>query len=201
MWKLTPWTFFKACFWTLTACEVALIWSIDHLRSPVAHRILIFLVHPFANFPPDLRISRQFAIGWSISLISLTVYLVFNSYYRRVRQSSASLDPLHHVSKRRAQTARRVVHGSNTIMAIGSTVCYIGPGSFAKECWAWRIRFGGTLLCLMGVSYVLFWMVVIWRYVGSLRDGRVVSELEEEAGSSDTSPEGSMELLVIDRAD
>ena len=188
--------FSKACFWTLTACEVVLIWSVSHLRSPVAHRFLVFLVHPFANFPPNLRISLPFAVSWSISTLSLAIHFVLNSYHRRTRQSSTSPNPnpVHHVPKRRIQTTRRVVHGSNVVMAIGSTSCFVGPGSFAYECLVWRLRFGGTLLCFMGVLYVVFWLVVVCqRCVGSQDDGRMVSEPVEEVPSSDASLEEGAE--------
>jgi len=202
MWKFTS-EILKGFFWTLTACEVTLIWAVNHLRSPMAHRILVIIVHPWANFPPKPHISLPFAIGWSISLLSLTVHLIFKSYYRRIHQSSTSLGQgHHHVSRRRIQITRRVVHGSNPVMAIGSTFCYIAPGSFAYECWVWRMRFGGTLFCLMGVSYVVFWLVmIIWKCVRSRRGSGAVSEPVEGIYSSDASLEGGTEILVVERLD
>ena len=82
----------KGCFWALTACEVVLIWSVNHLRSSVAHRILVVLVHPLANFPPNPRITLPFYIGLPMSILSLAVHLAFNSHQQRIRQSSASPD-------------------------------------------------------------------------------------------------------------
>ena len=201
--KLTSVSLFKACFWTLTACEVALIWSVNHLRSPVAQRILVFLVHPFANFPPKPHISLPFAFIWSISSLSLAIHLASKSYYRRIRQLSVPHGSVRHVSRRQVRTARRVVHASNIFMAIGSTLCYVGPGSFTNECWVWRMRFGGTLLCLMGVFYFVFWLVVIWRSMRSRRDEAGVSEHIEGVGSSDTSLEleEGTEMLVLGGAD
>jgi hypothetical protein len=192
----------KVFFWTLTACEVSLIWSVNHLRSPAAHRILAIIVHPWANFPPKPRISLLFAIGWSISLLSLTIHLTLKSHYRRIRQSYASLEQGHHVSMKRIKVTRRIVHGSNPVMAIGSTSCNIIPGSFAYECWVWRMRFGGTLFCLMGVSYVVFWLVmVIRRCVRSQRGGRTVSEPVEGTSSPETSLEENTETPAMERPD
>lgn len=95
------------------------------------------------------------------------------------------------------QTARRVVHGSSITMAIGSTMCCVAPGSFVSECWVWRTGVAGTLLCLIGAFYVVFWLGVIWRFVvslvGSLRCGAVVP--------SDTNVEEDVEMLVVERVD
>jgi len=178
----------KGCFWALTACEVALIWSVNHLRSPVAHRILVVLVHPIANFPPNPRITQPFSIGLSISIVSLAIHLVF----LRIHQSpAASLDMVPNVFRRRIQILRRVFLGGNmTAVAIGPTFCYLGRGSFASECWVWRMKFWGTLLCLIGVTYVVFWVVVVWRLVGSQHGGGFVS-----------SDERSAEVLVMERID
>lgn len=200
VWKFISGTL-KAFFWTLTACEVSLIWSVNHLRSPTAHRILGIIVHPWANFPPKPRISLLFAIGWSISLLSLTIHLIFRSRYRRVRQSYTSLEQSHHVSRKRIKVTRRIMHGSNPFMAIGSASCNIVPGSFAYECWVWRMRFGGTLFCLLGVFYLVFWLVmVIRRCVRSQRGGGTVLEPVEGTSSPDTmSPEEDTELLVMER--
>ena len=201
VWKFTSGTL-KAFFWTLTACEVSLIWSVNHLRSPTAHRILGIIVHPWANFPPKPHISLLFSIGWSISFLSLTIHLIFRSRYRRIRQSYASLEQGHHVSRGRIKVTRRIVHGSNPVMAFGSTSCNIVPGSFAYECWVWRMRFGGTLFCLMGVSYVVFWLVmVVWRCVRSQRGARTVSEPMEGTSSPEASLEGNTEILVVERLD
>lgn len=189
----------KAFFWTLTACEVALIWSVNHLRSPIAHRILVVLVHPWANFPPKPHISLPFAIVWSISLLSLAVHLGFKSYYRRrIRQSSPSTD--RDASGRRIQIARRILLGSSPVMAIGSTLCYVLPGSFPYECWVWRMRFGGTLFCFMEVTHLAFWLVMtVWRCVRSRRGGgRTVREPVEGMASSDTSLEEGTELLAME---
>jgi len=181
----------KGCFWALTACEVALIWSINHLRSPVAHRILVALVHPFANFPPNPRATLQFSFGLSISILSLSIRLVFNSHHRRTRQS---LDQARDVPRRRIQITHRVFLGGNiTAMAIGPTLCYVGPGSFVYECWVWRTMFWGTFLCLIGVAYVVFWLVVIWRFV--------VSQHGSGIASADTNLEGNTEVLVMERID
>ena len=187
----------KAGFWTLTACEIALIWSVNHLRSPVAHRILVRLTDPSANFPPNPRISLPFAIGWCTSTFSLAIHIISNSYHQRVLRSSPSP---HYVSTRRIQIAGLVVHGSNAVMAVGSVVCYIGPGSFASECWVWRKKFWGTFLCLMGVSYAVFWLVVIWRLVRS-QHSLTVSEPMEGVASSDGGLGGNTEILVMDRVD
>jgi len=144
---------FKAFFWTLTLCEVTLIWSVNHLRSPIAHRILVTIVHPWANFPPKPHVSLPFAVVWSMTLLSLTVHLRSKSHYRRIRQSSASPgdQPRNDiVSGRRTQTVRRLLLGSSPAMAIGSTLCYVLPGSFPYECWVWRMRFGGTFFLFHG---------------------------------------------------
>lgn len=197
MWKFTKGTL-KAFFWTLTACEVSLIWSVNHLRSSTAHRILGIIVHPWANFSPKPHISLLFAIGSSVSLISLTIHLMFRSHYRRIRQSYISLEQGHHVSRERIKVTRRIVHGSNPVMAIGSTSCNIVPGSFAYECWVWQMRFGGTLFCLMGASYVVFWLVMVtWRCVRSQRGGGTVSEHVEGNSSPNTSLEEDTETLVM----
>jgi len=191
---------FRAFFWTLTACEVALIWSVNHLRSPIAHKILVIIVHPWANFPPNPRISRPFAIYWLSSLLFLAIHLIFKSYYRRIRQPSPSFDQVRHVSERRTQITRRILYSSSPAMAIGSTLCYVPPGSFAYECWVWRMRFGGTLFCFMGVSYVVFWLVVVvWRCVRSGHGGRTASE--PVVASSDTSPEEDTETLGTENLD
>jgi len=182
---------FEGCLWTLTVCEVALIWSVNNLRSPVAHRILVFLVHPWANFPPNLRISLPFSIGWSISIFSLAIHLIFNSHHQRARQSSAPLDQVRDVSRRRSQITRPVF--LIPAMAIGSTLCFVGPGSFVNECRVWRVRFWGTVLCLIGVIYVVFWLVVIWRFAGAQDGGGTVSP--------DTRLEGSTEVLVMEAAE
>jgi len=184
----------KGCVWALTVCEVALIWSVNHLRSPVAHRILVVLLHPPANFPPNPRITRLFSVGLSISVLSLAIRLVFNSHHRRIRPSSASLDPARDVSRWRIQITRRVFVGGNiTAMTIGPTLCYVGPGSFVNECWVWRMKFWGAFLCLVGAAYAVFWLVVIWRFV-ALRHGSGTT-------TSDTSLEGSTEVLVMERVD
>ena len=186
----------KGCFWALTACEVVLIWSVNHLRSSVAHRILVVLVHPLANFPPNPRITLPFYIGLPMSILSLAVHLAFNSHHQRIRQSSASPDQVRDVSRRRIQiTRRRLFLGTTNITAraIGPTLCFVGPGSFVNECWVWRMRFWGTLLCLIGAAYVVFWLVVIWRFVGAQYGGEIVSP--------NTSPEGSTEVLVMERVD
>lgn len=89
-------------------------------------------------------------------------------------------------------------------MAIGSTLCYVLPGSFPYECWVWRMRFGGTLFCFMAVSYVVFWLVmVVWRCVRSRRrgGGRIVSEPVEAVASSDTSLEEGTEALMMENLD
>jgi len=183
----------KGCFWALTVCEVVLIWSVSHLRSPVAHRILVVLVHPFANFPPNPRITLSFSFGLSITILSLVIHLVSKSHHRRIRPSSASLDQVRDVSMRRIQITRPVFLGNIAAKAIGPTLCFIGPGSFVDECRVWRMMFWGTLLCLIGVTYVAFWLVVIWRFVGSRHGSGTVSP--------STSPEGSMEVLVMERVD
>ena len=184
----------KGCFWALTACEVALIWSVNHLGSPVAHRILVVLVHPFANFPPNPRTTPPFSVGLSISILSFVIRLVFNSHHRRTRQSAASLDQARDVSRWRIQITPRVFLGSNiTAMAVGPTLCYVGPGSFVNECWVWRTKFWGTSLCLIGVAYMVFWLVVIWRFV-VLQNGSGIA-------SSDTGLDGRTEVLVTERVD
>ncbi|KAF9645794.1 hypothetical protein BDM02DRAFT_3181176 [Thelephora ganbajun] len=197
---------FRGFFWTLTACEVALIWSASHLSSPVAHRILGTIVHPWANFPPKPRISLPFTIGWSIAIISLVIHLLLGRYYRSNRQSSISLGQVSHVSRKRIQDTRRAVRDSNPVMAIGSTSCYILPGSFAYECWVWRMRFGGTFFCLMGVSYVVFWLAVVaWRCVRSRRGSGAISEPVEGVASSDTDleedSEDTIDVLIVERFD
>lgn len=192
----------KAFFWTLTVCEVTLIWSVNHLRSPIAHRILVIIVHPWANFPPKPRVSLPFIIVWSITLLSLATYLVSKSYYRRIRQSFASPDQVRDVTGERIQTTRRVLLGSSPVMAVGSTLCYVLPGSFPYECWVWRIRFGGTLFCFMGVSSVVFWLaMIVWRCVRSRRGGAKAPEPVGEASSSDTSPEETTEVLAMENLD
>lgn len=190
---------FKAFFWILTACEVTLIWSINHLRSPLAHRILVIIVHPLANFPPDPHVSLPFAIVWSITLLTLTTHLTFKSYYRRVRQSPAPINhQVRNASGSRVRTTRRILLSSSPVMAIGSTICYALPGSFPYECWVWRMRFGGALFCLMEVASVVFWLVmIVWRCVRSRRGG-VVSEWVERRTSSDTSLEECEEGLVME---
>jgi len=206
--SLSPWVWkfisgtFKAFFWTLTACEVSLIWSVNHLRSPTAHRILGIIVHPWANFPPKPHISLPFAIGWSISLLSLTIHLTFRSRYRRVRQSYTSLEQSHHVSRERIKVTRRIMHNSNPVMAIGSASCNMVPGSFAYECWVWRMRFGGTLFCLLGVFYVVFWLaMVIRRRVRSQRGGGTVLEPVEETSSPDTDTMSPEEYTEVPQTD
>jgi len=194
---------FRAFFWALTVCEVALIWSTNHLRSPIAHRILVVLVHPWANFPPKHRISQLFTVGWSISLLSLTIYLTCKSYYQRIRQSSAPPDDANYDSQKWIPIVRRAVHGSSPVMAFGSAACYIVPGSFAYECWVWQLRFWGTIFCFMEVSFVTFWLVmVIWRCLRSCRSGRTVSEVMDGVSAfSDTIPEERIELLAMERGD
>jgi len=181
---------FKAFFWTLTVCEVALVWSVSHLRSPIAHRILVIIVHRCADFPPNPHISLPFAIVWSITLLSLTIHLTFKSYYQRIRKSPASIDhQVRNASGGRARTTRRILFGSSPVMAIGSTLCYALPGSFPYECWVWRMRFGGPLFCLMEVSSIVFWLVmIVWRCVRSRRGGVVLGRGERRT-SSDTSLE------------
>lgn len=191
----------KAFFWTLTACEVALIWSVNHLRSPIAHRILVLIVHPWANFPPNPHVSLSFAVVWSMTLLSLTVHLRFKSNYRRIRcQSSGDATSLDRRQVRdaaglkRLQTTRRILLGSSPVVAIGSTLCFLLPGSFPYECWVWRMRFGGTVFCFMQVSYLAFWLVmVVWRCVRSRRGGggggTVSGGSVEEVVSSESSPE------------
>ena len=184
----------KGSFWALTACEVALIWSVNHLRSPVAHRILVVLIHPLANFPPNPRITLPFSVGLSISILSLAIRLVFNSHHRRISKSPATLDQARDVPRRRIQITRRVFLGGNiSAMAIGPTLCYVGPGSFVYECWVWRMKFWGTFLCLIGVAHVVFWLVVIWRFV--------VSQRGSGTASPDTGLEGNTEVLVMERVD
>jgi hypothetical protein len=179
-------------------CEVALIWSVNHLRSPIAHRILVIVVHPWANFPPDPRISLPFAIVVAITLLFLTVHLAFKSYYQRIRHSSASLDRVRQVSGRQIQISRRILLGSPA-MAIGSRISYILPGSFPYECWVWRMRFGGTVFCFMEVSNVVFWLVmIIWRCVRSRRGGGMVPGPVEAVSSSGTAPEEGTEVLVME---
>ena len=61
------------------------------------------------------------------------------------------------------------------------------------------MRFGGTLFCLMGISYVTFWLLmVIWRCVRSRRGGGTVSEPMEGTSSSSTSLEEGRETLVME---
>jgi hypothetical protein len=52
----------------------------------------------------------------------------------------------------------------------------------------------------MGVVYVVFWLVIIWSFVGSQHGGGMVSEPVEGTASSDTSLEGGAEILAMDRA-
>ena len=196
----------KAFFWTLTACEVTLIWSVNHLRSPIAHRILVILVHPWANFPPDLHISLPFAIVWSITLLSLIVHLRFKSHYRRIRRPSASINQSvrRDVSGKQIQTARRILLGSSPAVAFGSTLCYVLPGSFPYECWVWRMRFGGTIFCFLEVSYVAFWLVmVVWRCVRSRRGGggETVSEPMMSVELEGVASSSGAEVLVMESLD
>ena len=176
-----------------------LIWSTNHLRSPIAHRFLVILVHPWANFPPKLHLSLPLAIVWSTTLLSLAVHLACKSYYRRIRQSSASPDQVRRVSGKLVIT-RRALLGSSPAMGIGTTLCHVLPGSFAYECWVWRMRFGGILFCLMGISHLGFWLgVVVWRCARSRRrHGAPVLDVEG-IGSSETSlEEDVVELPVIE---
>lgn len=192
---------FKAFFWTLTVCEVTLIWSVNHLRSPIAHRVLVIIVHPWANFPPKPHVSLPFTIVWSVTLLSFAMYLTSESYYRRIRQSFASPDQVRDGAGERVQTTRRVLLGSSPVMAIGSTLCYVLPGSFPYECWVWRMRFGGTVFCFMEVSSVAFWLAMtVWGCARSRRGGVKASGPVEEA-SSDTGPEETMEVLAMENLD
>lgn len=185
-------------------CELALIWSVGHLRSPNAHRILAILVHPYANFPPKPHVSLPLATAWLITLLSLTVHLTFRSRYRRIRrQPPPAIDPVPDVSRWRVQATRRIILSSSPAMAICSTLCYVLPGSFPYECWVWRMSFGGTLFCLIGVSYVVFWMMMlVWRCVRSRRGGNgggggTGLKLVEESASSDSSLEEGTETEVF----
>jgi len=204
-WSFVGWFVFasKAFFWTLTAFEVTLIWSVNHLRSPIAHRFLVFIVHPCANFPPNLHTSLPFAVVWSITLLSLATSLTSESYYRRVRQSAASsIDhQVRNASGGSVLTARRILLGSSPVMAIGSTMCYVLPGSFPYECWVWRMRLGGPLFCFMELASVVFWVVVIvWRWVQSRRGGVGLGRVEESA-CSDISLEECAEVQVVESDD
>jgi hypothetical protein len=98
------------------------------------------------------------------------------------------------------QAARKILLGSSPVVAIGSTLCYVLPGSFPYECWVWRMGFGGTIFCFMQVSYVAFWLVmVVWRCVRSRRGGGgMVSEGVVVVASSDASLKEGTEEVSID---
>lgn len=117
--------------------------------SPISQRVLTWLVHPYANQPPDIRLSWSYLGGFVFTAFGCLI-AVTSTRDVNYREPSDSF-------------VRHPFHFGALMIGLFSIPCYYGPGTYVWECWISQWRVVRILMCMLLALYLVFWWRVILR--------------------------------------